>query len=100
VRAVTNRIAPIERQLGFRWLDVSRWRSHHQAVLSADRWPDAVAMPAFGPRMVYTMCQTIGADTRPNWNEQLASGWGLPVAFNVGIVAGVSVFRSRARYAW
>lgn len=26
-------------------------------------------MPAFGPRMVCTVC-TIGADVRPNWNER------------------------------
>jgi hypothetical protein len=28
------------RELGARSLDVSCWNCHHQAVLSADRWPD------------------------------------------------------------
>jgi hypothetical protein len=27
---------------------------HHEAVLSADRWPDHMAVPTFGPRMVCT----------------------------------------------
>jgi hypothetical protein len=54
------------RELGVRSLDVSRWNCHHQAVLSADRWPDEVAVPSFGPRMV----SIIGADARLNWKEQ------------------------------
>jgi hypothetical protein len=58
------------RELGVRSLDVSRWNCHHQAVLSADRWPDEVAVPTFGPRMVCTCCGIIGADARPNWKEQ------------------------------
>jgi hypothetical protein len=29
-----------------------------------------VPMPAFGPRMVCTRCGIIGADARPNWQEQ------------------------------
>jgi hypothetical protein len=40
-----------------------------QAVLSADRWPDDVPLPTFGPRMVSTSCGIIGADARPNWKE-------------------------------
>jgi hypothetical protein len=36
------------RELGVRSLDVSCWNCHHQAV-SADRWPDDVAVPTFGP---------------------------------------------------
>jgi hypothetical protein len=39
-------------------------------VLSADRWPDDVAVPTFGPRMVCTRCGIIGADARPNWKER------------------------------
>jgi hypothetical protein len=42
------------RELGVRSLDVSCWNCHHQAVLSADRWPDEVAVPTFGSRMVCT----------------------------------------------
>jgi hypothetical protein len=58
------------RGLGVRSLAVSGWNCHHQAVLSADRWPDDVAVPAFGPRMVCTRCGIVGADARPNWKEQ------------------------------
>ena len=43
---------------------------HHQAVLSADRWPDDLPMTWFGPRMVCTGCGIIGADARPNWQER------------------------------
>jgi hypothetical protein len=53
-----------------RSLDVSCCNCQHQAVLSADRWPDNVAVPAFGPRMVCTPCGIVGADARPNWKEQ------------------------------
>jgi hypothetical protein len=42
------------RELGVRSLDVSCWNCQHRAVLSADRWPDNVAVPTFGPRMVVT----------------------------------------------
>jgi hypothetical protein len=37
---------------------------------SADPWPDHVSVPSFGPRMVCTRCGIIGADARPNWQEQ------------------------------
>jgi hypothetical protein len=39
-------------------------------VLIANRWPDGVTLPRFGPRMVCTGCGTIGADVRPNWQER------------------------------
>jgi hypothetical protein len=58
------------RELGVRSLDVSCWQGHHHAFVSADRWPDYIAMPTFGPRMVCTSCGIVGADARPNWNEQ------------------------------
>jgi hypothetical protein len=45
---------------------VSCWLCHHQAVLSADDYPDAVPVPSFGPRMVCTCCGIVGADARPN----------------------------------
>jgi hypothetical protein len=38
--------------------------------MSADPWPDHVPVPSFGPRMVCTRCGIIGADARPNWQEQ------------------------------
>jgi hypothetical protein len=58
------------RKLGVRSLDVSCWNCHHQAVPSADRWPDDVAVPTFGPRMICTRCGIVGADGRPNWKKQ------------------------------
>jgi hypothetical protein len=41
---------------GARSLAVSCWICHHYAVLSADRWPDHVPVPSFGPRMVCIKC--------------------------------------------
>jgi hypothetical protein len=55
---------------GVRSLDVSCWQCHHRTILSADPWSDHVPMPSFGPRMVCTRCGIIGADARPNWQEQ------------------------------
>ena len=37
---------------------------------SAERRPDDVPVPTFGPRMVCTRCGILGADTRPNWKER------------------------------
>jgi hypothetical protein len=56
------------RALGVRSLFVSCWNC--QAVLSAEPWPDDVAVPTFGPRMACTGCGIVGADARPNWKEQ------------------------------
>jgi hypothetical protein len=58
------------RELGVRSLDVSCWNCQHQAILSADRWPDGIPVPTFGPPMVCTRCGIVGADARPNWKEQ------------------------------
>jgi hypothetical protein len=55
---------------GVRSLDVSCWQCHHRAILSADLWPDHVPVPTFGARMMCTRCGIIGADARPNWQEQ------------------------------
>jgi hypothetical protein len=60
------------RENGVRSLFVSCWNFHHRAVLSADRWPDDVPVPTFGPRMVCTRCGIIGADARPNCREKPA----------------------------
>jgi hypothetical protein len=46
---------------------VSCWQCHHEAVLSADRWPNHMAVPTFGLRMVCSKCGAVGADVRPNW---------------------------------
>jgi hypothetical protein len=56
---------------GVRSLDVSCWQCHHRTILSADPWSDDVPVPTFGPRMVCTRCGIVGADARPNWQEQL-----------------------------
>jgi hypothetical protein len=73
-RRFTDLIEPMTlgnmRQLGVRSLDVSCWNCHHQAVLSADRWPHEVAVPTFGPRMVCTRRGIVGADARPNRKDQ------------------------------
>ena len=42
---------------GVRSLGVSCWQCHHEAVLSADRWP-------------CTRCGIIGADAQPNWRDR------------------------------
>jgi hypothetical protein len=47
---------------------------HHEAIINVDNYADAVSVPAFGPRMVCTVCGAIGADAKPNWNERHASG--------------------------
>jgi hypothetical protein len=57
---------------GVRSLDVSCWLCHHRTILSADQWPDHVRGPSFGPRMACTRWGIIGADARPNWQEQPA----------------------------
>ena len=55
---------------GVRSLAVSCHLCHHEAIISAAPWPDDVPVPMFGPRMVCTKCGVIGADARPNWQEQ------------------------------
>jgi hypothetical protein len=35
---------------GVRSLDVSCWQCHHQAIVSADPWPDDVPVPSWCPR--------------------------------------------------
>jgi hypothetical protein len=57
---------------GVQSLAVLCWQCHHEAVLSADRWPDGMLVSTFGPRMVCTSCGIIGADARPNLPEQPA----------------------------
>jgi hypothetical protein len=74
MRRFTDAIEPMTlgnmRELGVRSLDVSCWNCQHQAVVSAERWPDQVPVPSFRPRMVCTRCGIVGADARPNWKEQ------------------------------
>ena len=47
---------------------------HHEAVLDVGAYPDDMPVPAFGPRMVCTVCGAIGAEARPNWQERSAAG--------------------------
>jgi len=42
---------------------------NHEAILDVSSYVDDVPVPAFGPRLVCTVCGAIGADARPNWNE-------------------------------
>jgi hypothetical protein len=60
--------------LGVRSLAVICKLCHHEAVLPAERWGDAVLVRAFRPLMVCTVCGSVGADARPNWREIKASG--------------------------
>jgi hypothetical protein len=62
------------RALGVRSLAVTCELCHHEAVLAADQWSDAVLVRDFRPRMVCTSCRIVGADARPNWREMHASG--------------------------
>jgi hypothetical protein len=62
------------RAQGVRSLSVSCWLCHHGAVLIADRWPNEVPLPSFGPRMVCSSCGIVGADVRPNWAERSTRG--------------------------
>jgi hypothetical protein len=59
------------RQNGVSTLDV--WcggRHQHHRVIDVSQYSDDVPVPWFGPRMVCTVCGTIGADARPNWSER------------------------------
>ena len=64
------------RQNGVRSLAVACSICHHEAVISAERWPVSVPVPTFGPRMVCTSCGVVGADARPTWREHRAHGAG------------------------
>ena len=64
---------------GVRSLDVCCWLCHHRAILSADRWPDHVPVPTFGPRMVCTRCGIVGADVRRTGGSGSVSVDGLAI---------------------
>jgi hypothetical protein len=55
---------------GVRSLFVTCELRHHEAVMNVDAFDDAAPVPAFGPRMVCTSCDIIGAFARPNWQER------------------------------
>ena len=58
------------RENGVRSLSVTCELCHHEAVMNVDAFDDAVPVPAFGTRMVCTVCGIIGAFARPNWTER------------------------------
>ena len=68
------RRARSRRLMGVRSLAVTCEVCHHEAVLSADGWGDAVLLRALRPRMVCIVCGIVGADARPNRREMKASG--------------------------
>jgi hypothetical protein len=43
---------------------------HHNSILHVSAFANDVTVPSFGPRMVCTVCGSIGVDARPNWNER------------------------------
>jgi hypothetical protein len=55
---------------GVRSLCVTCELCHHEAVMNVDAFGDTVPVPAFGPRMVCTVCGIVGAFARPNWQER------------------------------
>jgi hypothetical protein len=59
------------RDNGVRSLSVTCELCHHEAVMNVDAFDDAVSVPAFGPRMVCTVCGIVGAFAGPNWRERL-----------------------------
>jgi hypothetical protein len=58
------------RENGVRSLAVTCELCRHEALLNVDGFDDATPVPAFGPRMVCTVCGIIGAFARPNWQER------------------------------
>jgi hypothetical protein len=47
---------------------------NHHRVIDVDRFGKDLSAPSFGPKMRCTRCNRLGADVRPNWNEQYAHG--------------------------
>ena len=62
------------RDLGVHSLAVTCELCHHEAVLSAERWGDAVLVRALRPACSAPAAGIVGADARRNWREMLASG--------------------------
>jgi hypothetical protein len=57
----------------------SALRHHHEAALSAELWPDDGPVLSFRPTHG-VRCGIIGADARPNWQEQPAGLSGAGIA--------------------
>ena len=58
------------RENGVRSLSVTCELCHHEALMNVDALDDAIPAAVFGPRMVCTSCGIVGANARPNWQEQ------------------------------
>ena len=58
------------RQNGVRSLAVQCPQCRHEVIMNVDHLPGDLTVPSFGPRMVCTKRGIIGADARPNWQEQ------------------------------
>jgi hypothetical protein len=60
------------RHLGVRGLAVHCLSAEcrHEAVFSADDYPDEVEVPSFQSRMRCSACGSKDLDVRPNWKEQ------------------------------
>jgi hypothetical protein len=63
-------VAELPKKKGRRPLQARAWATWTidgatpgRAARSADRWPDHVAVPTFGPCMVCTRCGIVGAET-------------------------------------
>jgi hypothetical protein len=70
------------RKLDVRSLDLSCRICPHRAVPSADRWPDDVAVPTFGPRMVCTWRLCAGRATGSNSPASTRLGTRVPVGMS------------------
>jgi len=60
------------RELGLQSFVVTCELCHHEAMLPADRWGDAVLVRAFGPRMVCMVCGIVGANAQPHERDLIA----------------------------
>jgi hypothetical protein len=57
---------------------VSCWQCHHGTIMSADPWPDHVAVPSFGPRMVLLFQPGPVPGLRPKPAASLSLGQQVP----------------------
>jgi hypothetical protein len=58
------------RQNGVRSIEVRCHGCRHEVILNVDNYPGDLLVREFGPRMVCTKCDMVGADVRPNWKER------------------------------
>ena len=58
------------RAKGVRSLSIRCHQCQHEAIMNVDHLPGDLTVPSFGLHTVCTKCRIIGADARPNWQEQ------------------------------